>query len=328
MSDTTTTKPRHEVLRERLAFFGFVADEPRGGDTAEYWKLGGITCALAIDTTKSEYARYCDRVKQVLAPFERAYHLGQRDEATAAAKRVWDIQEKLDTTGLDDATARKCEDVLEEAAFAAGGQYFSGFGTDPATNPWRTPWSAAEPGLCGCARCVDGRAADERANGVPFSMSLGSMGRMIVCETCGNKRCPHASFHGNACTFSNESGQPGSRHVKVDPGESVADQLTSMIEEAGFDVRDFVGVLNDALDQTMCSVCLVREQRDGDEFVPCSPACYLAAQRVEFARGAAAMKEAAREAVERQRSKFKARDWDDALTSAVSALEAATVDPE
>lgn len=33
---------------------------------------------------------------------------------------------------------------------------------------------------------------------------------MVVCETCGNKRCPHANDHNNACTNSNETGQKGS----------------------------------------------------------------------------------------------------------------------
>lgn len=33
---------------------------------------------------------------------------------------------------------------------------------------------------------------------------------MVVCSTCGNKRCPHASHHDHACTNSNEPGQPGS----------------------------------------------------------------------------------------------------------------------
>ena len=35
---------------------------------------------------------------------------------------------------------------------------------------------------------------------------------MIVCETCGNKRCPHGTNHVHACTNSNEPGQPGSRY--------------------------------------------------------------------------------------------------------------------
>lgn len=33
---------------------------------------------------------------------------------------------------------------------------------------------------------------------------------MLVCPTCGNKRCPKASDHELACTNSNEPGQPGS----------------------------------------------------------------------------------------------------------------------
>jgi hypothetical protein len=34
--------------------------------------------------------------------------------------------------------------------------------------------------------------------------------QMILCPTCGNKRCPKASDHDLACTNSNEPGQPGS----------------------------------------------------------------------------------------------------------------------
>lgn len=39
--------------------------------------------------------------------------------------------------------------------------------------------------------------------------------RMIVCPDCGNKRCPKANNHGNACTGSNEAGQPGSAYPAV-----------------------------------------------------------------------------------------------------------------
>jgi len=35
---------------------------------------------------------------------------------------------------------------------------------------------------------------------------------MILCATCGNKRCPHANDHRNACTGSNEPGQEGSAY--------------------------------------------------------------------------------------------------------------------
>lgn len=34
--------------------------------------------------------------------------------------------------------------------------------------------------------------------------------RFIVCEICGNKRCPHATDHDLDCTNSNEPGQRGS----------------------------------------------------------------------------------------------------------------------
>jgi hypothetical protein len=35
---------------------------------------------------------------------------------------------------------------------------------------------------------------------------------MKLCEICGNKRCPHANDPANACTGSNEKGQPGSAY--------------------------------------------------------------------------------------------------------------------
>lgn len=39
-----------------------------------------------------------------------------------------------------------------------------------------------------------------------FNMSTFPFG----CERCGNKRCPHHSYHGLRCTGSNEPGQKGS----------------------------------------------------------------------------------------------------------------------
>lgn len=32
---------------------------------------------------------------------------------------------------------------------------------------------------------------------------------MILCQNCGNKRCPHALDHRQACTGSNDIGQSG-----------------------------------------------------------------------------------------------------------------------
>ena len=36
---------------------------------------------------------------------------------------------------------------------------------------------------------------------------------MLCCPECGNKRCPRANDHDNACTDSNEPGQPGSAYA-------------------------------------------------------------------------------------------------------------------
>lgn len=48
------------------------------------------------------------------------------------------------------------------------------------------------------------------------STTLANM-RMVLCPTCGNKRCPHANDHRNACTGSNAVGQPGSSWGHVQP---------------------------------------------------------------------------------------------------------------
>lgn len=58
-----------------------------------------------------------------------------------------------------------------------------------------------EVATCGCRRCL-GNRRDVAV--FPYRT------RMILCESCGNKRCPHASDHTYACTDSNAPGQPGS----------------------------------------------------------------------------------------------------------------------
>lgn len=60
---------------------------------------------------------------------------------------------------------------------------------------------------CGCYNCIEAR--DERdETGWPVLLT-----RMVVCEFCGNKRCPHATDHKWPCTGSNEPGQFGSRYA-------------------------------------------------------------------------------------------------------------------
>lgn len=63
--------------------------------------------------------------------------------------------------------------------------------------------------LCSCRRCLNERKEGEYFDRV--FVPLTAM-QMILCPTCGNKRCPHANDHRLACTRSNEPGQPGSAY--------------------------------------------------------------------------------------------------------------------
>lgn len=57
---------------------------------------------------------------------------------------------------------------------------------------------------CWCHGC-----APEFDPDLPFSMNFRGM---VLCPDCGNKRCPKANHHDNACTGSNDTGQPGSAY--------------------------------------------------------------------------------------------------------------------
>ena len=58
---------------------------------------------------------------------------------------------------------------------------------------------------CYCYNCL--KDYTEPGSAFPYVSTT-----MIVCPTCGNKRCPHSTDHNLACTGSNEPGQPGSRY--------------------------------------------------------------------------------------------------------------------
>lgn len=76
---------------------------------------------------------------------------------------------------------------------------------------------------CDCEAC--------KPQGSPFTDDWTT--RMILCAVCGNKRCPHATDHRNACTGSNAIGQKGSswEHVKpVTPSAQAALQPQSDAE--------------------------------------------------------------------------------------------------
>jgi len=58
-----------------------------------------------------------------------------------------------------------------------------------------------------CIRCAEIKVA---ARGVRATLLEPELNRMFLCPTCGNKRCPKATYHDNKCTGSNAPGQEGS----------------------------------------------------------------------------------------------------------------------
>jgi hypothetical protein len=56
--------------------------------------------------------------------------------------------------------------------------------------------------------------------------------RMVLCPECGNKRCPRATNHENACTGSNEVGQKGSSWESVKPWPGPKTERAAIIRRA------------------------------------------------------------------------------------------------
>lgn len=65
------------------------------------------------------------------------------------------------------------------------------------------PNDPAPKGICPCRTCLT-------ANNVKIWW-------MVVCQICGNKRCPHGNDCRNTCTNSNAVGQKGSDWEDFDP---------------------------------------------------------------------------------------------------------------
>ena len=85
---------------------------------------------------------------------------------------------------------------------------------EPARVHRQMPNSLA-PTACPCASCV-------AEAGV-------SAWWMIVCDECGNKRCPHGTDHRHECTGSNEPGQVGSGYARMTSDahiETITDRAT------------------------------------------------------------------------------------------------------
>jgi len=78
----------------------------------------------------------------------------------------------------------------------------------------QTDAAQLENKLCRCRQCLTERGAVKAVSLTGSDLTTFGMGGefvgMIVCEICGNKRCPHATDHNFECTNSNSTGQAGS----------------------------------------------------------------------------------------------------------------------
>lgn len=75
---------------------------------------------------------------------------------------------------------------------------------------------------CVCAECLEADYNERIAEGVNKREDLifvHPVWLMILCQKCGNKRCPHATNHIHECTDSNEYGQKGSSYGGMDCDE-------------------------------------------------------------------------------------------------------------
>ncbi|WP_413773464.1 hypothetical protein [Klebsiella sp. K-Nf6] len=96
-----------------------------------------------------------------------------------------------------DCNTREQVQGMFEAMLAAAPQ---SPGSEPATVPGKwIPVSERIPD-CWCRACRP--------------VAINDM-RFVVCPDCGNKRCPRANDHRNACTGSNEPGQEGSAYPDI-----------------------------------------------------------------------------------------------------------------
>jgi len=84
--------------------------------------------------------------------------------------------------------------ALQDKVHADSGPFRTGRAVkETFPSPPISPWPSSQQ--FDCLKCANGQ----------------TLTYMIVCPTCGNKRCPKASDHDLDCTHSNAPGQPGSQ---------------------------------------------------------------------------------------------------------------------
>lgn len=193
---------RETVLSERDSFISKLSN-------CEHELKGARTALAAMTADRDELQRKCAEYDGELqhagkASREMARQLKDARTALAAATEAG-----VRVREIPDVVTKKCEEWLRSPAASPHTQEVARFvlalrealAADAASEP-----AAPDADDHCCYRC------------------LGSAPRlrMILCPTCGNKRCPKASDHDLACTGSNEAGQPGSVYARDPDGEKEA----------------------------------------------------------------------------------------------------------
>lgn len=155
--------------------------------------------------------------------------IAQTNRAAAAEQQVTALTQRLDTANALNKEARnqlaqlsQAQAVPTEGLCAAVFQVLEGWTIPhPVRKILETAYYAASPTPparkeCWCETCRP--------------VTLSDM-RFVVCPDCGNKRCPKANNHDNACTNSNAPGQPGSswEHVKLPARKGLSDERIKSI---------------------------------------------------------------------------------------------------
>lgn len=187
-----------------------------GSVDAPTWTSEAISCAylpgakqfvelevharLVADALAGQMAVMRQACEHDQAEFNRKWtEQKERAEKAEAELEDWSQSNRLDELqrGYNAALARAKElEALHDAAgrlIKAKGRYH----TEKNYRALAGAYDAANAMRCTCRRCQPNSFQNNR---------------MILCSTCGNKRCPHANDHQHTCTGSNEPGQPGSAY--------------------------------------------------------------------------------------------------------------------
>lgn len=141
---------------------------------------------MTLEMNKEEFAA----LRRKIAELQHRAAIQPGNSGQVPAGLVAAVNRLLDSDGSRGCySATRCYDAREEIERLLAAA--------PAAPDGWIPVSERMPEKCWCRTCRP--------------ITLNDM-RFVVCPECGNKRCPKANNHRNACTGSNEPGQEGSAY--------------------------------------------------------------------------------------------------------------------